>query len=519
MKKAIGYIRFSSDDQKDGNSIERQTDNITAYCNISSNGLNLIDVLIDDGFSASKDEHRTKGKLGTFLKEADQGKYAGYALVIEHMDRLSRLGIDETSKLLRQILAAGVEIHITQTNRVIRSLDDIVTALLNVLESYGAQEYSKKLSERIVKAWRSKRANMDSKPLTSLLPKWLKIENGQIVEVPEKVETVREIFRHSANGLGATKIRAALNGHGEGVTMGWITNTLQNRAVLGEFQPHHYVGGKRVPLGEVVFGYYPRVLSDEAWTLARTDIERKSANRKMVHGARNSDRAENLFTGMIFDATAESVRTMVFQRQKNKRGKLQNAFLVTSTAVAGPNRRLRYDRFEKAFLNFLTDLDWKAVSGEGEPEELKQKVAKLTEVTNDLATAKARCAARTAAMDGEMDVAMLKVLAAQLAKFEAQATDLEVAREAAAHEVESLKNKLATMESPEELLALISGAANNDIRLRLRSEIRRRISRIDLHFGLDGFKAVADVQFVNGVIRALIFTDKATLVIRGEGTI
>ena len=517
MKKAVGYIRFSTDDQKDGNSIERQTDNITAYC---SGKLNLVDVLIDNGFSASKGEHLRAGKLGTFLKDADSGKFAGYVLVVEQMDRLSRLGIEATSDLLKRILKAGLEVHITQQNRVIRSLDDVVTALLNVLESYGAQEYSKKLTERIQKAWKSKRANMESKPLTSLLPKWLKIENGKIVEVPEKVETVREIFRHSANGLGATKIRAALNGHGDGVTMGWITNTLQNRAVLGEFQPHHYVGGKRVPLGEVVFGYYPRVLSDEAWTLARTDIERKSANRRMVHGARNSDRAENLFTGLLFDATTETARTMVFQRQKNrKNGKLQNAFLVTSTAVAGPNRRLRYDRFEAAFLNFLTDLDWKAVSGEGEPEELKQKVANLSRITDELATAKARCAARETAMADEMDSATLKVLAAQLSKFEAQAADLEVAREAAAHEVESIKAKLATMDSPEKLLALISDTANNDVRLRLRSEIRRRISRINLHFGLDGFKCVVDVKFINGIIRALIIGEKTTLVIKGEGTI
>jgi hypothetical protein len=32
------------------------------------------------------------------------------------------------------------------------------------------------------------------------------------------------------------------------------------------------------------------------------------------------------------------------------------------------------------------------------------------------------------------------------------------------HEVESLRTKLATMDSPEELLALISDAANNDVR-------------------------------------------------------
>ena len=46
------------------------------------------------------------------------------------------------------------------------------------------------------------------------------------------------------------------------------------------------------------------------------------------------------------------------------------------------------------------------------------------------------------------------------------------------HEVESLRTKLATMDSPEELLALISDAANNDVRLRLRTEVRRRIRKL-----------------------------------------
>ena len=516
MKKALGYIRFSTDDQKDGNSIERQTDHITAYC---SGKLNLVETLIDNGFSASKGEHLSHGKLGAFLKDADQGKFQGYALVVEHMDRLSRLGIEQTNDLLQRILKAGIEVHITQENRVIGNLNDLLTVIMNSVTAFGAAEYSKKLSERIVKAWKSKRANIDSKPLTSLLPKWLKIENGKIVEVPEKVETVREIFRHAANGLGAKKIRQSLNGHGEGVTISWISHTLQNRATLGEYQPHHYVGGKRVPLGEAVFDYYPRILSDEEWTLARTDIERKSANRRMVHGARNSDRAENLFTGLVFDTTEDQpVRPMWFQRPKSKKGKLQSSFFVTSNAIEAPCHSLRYDQFETAFLNFLTELDWKAVSGEGEPEDLKQKVANLSRITDELATAKARCAAReelTADATGDT----LMILLEQLTKFRAEAADLEVAREAAANEVESIRTKLATMDSPEKLLALISDTANNDVRLRLRSEIRRRISRIELSFGLDGFKCVADVKFINGSLRALILGEKKTLVIRAEGTI
>jgi hypothetical protein len=114
---------------------------------------------------------------------------------------------------------------------------------------------------------------------------------------------------------------------------------------------------------------------------------------------------------------------------------------------------------------------------------------------------------------------MLRVLAAQLAKFEAQGTDLQVAREAAAHEVESIRTKLATMDSPEKLLALLKDTENNDVRLRLRTEIRKRISRIDFHFGLDGFKCVVNVKFINGILRMMIIGETGILTLKGEGTI
>src|SRR5258708_31630803 len=155
MKKAIAYIRFSSEGQADGTSIERQTEFIQSYC--TAQKLTLVETLIDEGYSAYKGYHISEGKLGTFLTDSEAGKYRDHALVVEHMDRLSRQGITETNDLLKRLLKAGVEIHITQTNRVIRDQDDIVTALLNVLEGYGAREYAKKLSERLCKTWRKKK--------------------------------------------------------------------------------------------------------------------------------------------------------------------------------------------------------------------------------------------------------------------------------------------------------------------------------------------------------------------------
>ena len=86
--KAIAYIRFSTKKQEEGSSIERQAETIEGYC--QEKGLDLIETFIDDGFSGDG-EHMSKGKLGTVIFPAiDAGKYRGFALVVEKMDRFSR---------------------------------------------------------------------------------------------------------------------------------------------------------------------------------------------------------------------------------------------------------------------------------------------------------------------------------------------------------------------------------------------------------------------------------------------
>ena len=110
--KAIAYIRFSSDDQAKGDSVERQAERIEAYA--SRNGLEIVETLIDDGYSASKGEHLSRGKLGRFLEQSKSGEFKGFALIIERLDRLSRLGIDETNKLIGKLLGSGIVIHVTE---------------------------------------------------------------------------------------------------------------------------------------------------------------------------------------------------------------------------------------------------------------------------------------------------------------------------------------------------------------------------------------------------------------------
>jgi DNA invertase Pin-like site-specific DNA recombinase len=80
LRKALGYIRFSSDEQADGNSIERQEGNIKRYA--ERNGFELVLIIVDDGFSASKGHHISKGRFGSVFL-ANLAKYKGHALIVE----------------------------------------------------------------------------------------------------------------------------------------------------------------------------------------------------------------------------------------------------------------------------------------------------------------------------------------------------------------------------------------------------------------------------------------------------
>jgi hypothetical protein len=74
------------------------------------------------------------------------------------------------------------------------------------------------------------------------------------------------------------------------------------------------------------------------------------------------------------------------------------------------------------------------------------------------------------------------------------------------------RSRATALESPEDLLAIIR-SGDPEMRLKLKSEIRKRISRIEVSFGLDGFEAVADVKFIDGVQRGIILDGERVLLL------
>jgi len=121
MKKALAYIRFSNEEQGKGSTIKRQRDEITAHVqrnNLEWRDIEDVDTFTDDGLSASKGDHLSGGKLGRLMAEIDAGKYRGSVLVVEKLDRFSRLGIDDTWDLSRRVKKGGLELHLAKAGRV-----------------------------------------------------------------------------------------------------------------------------------------------------------------------------------------------------------------------------------------------------------------------------------------------------------------------------------------------------------------------------------------------------------------
>jgi DNA invertase Pin-like site-specific DNA recombinase len=345
------YIRWSSDDQAGGSSIERQTEIITLHA--GRHQLHVVETFMDDWFSASTGRHLSHGKLGKIMEDVDLGKYRGYALIVQKMDRFSRLDIVETSQLVRRLIQGGVELHLAASDRIIRSLNDLNTALQNLFEAYVARVFITNLKVNVQRGMdRLKDKAAQGIVVTRNLPWWLtvvwrenigaKVKNpGTIEVIPDRVAVVCEVYRLAALGLGCQRIAQQLGDALQGRSLSWVTRSLRDRSVLGEFTPS---GREPNPT------FFPAIIAHAEFDAVQTFLNAKRQGGKVKGGNTHSHEAQNLFSGLIFDLSVRPSRPMTYQRVAD--------WPYLSTAFSSTDRvqhRLSYDKFESAFLGFLAD--------------------------------------------------------------------------------------------------------------------------------------------------------------------
>jgi DNA invertase Pin-like site-specific DNA recombinase len=509
---AIVYLRVSSEEQLNGNGIDRQLETVRAYC--KQNNLTIVQTIKDEGKSASKGKHISDGKLGKLLSAIRRGAYRDHALVIEYLDRLSRLGIEQTFAILSDLRKNGVELHEAKNNRVIRSLDDLGTGIVTMVDSYQAAEYSAKLRERATKAWTSKREKMrtNHQPMTALCPAWVEVvDDGldadgkrkrKFVFKEDMAALVREIFDLAAQGVGTHNILQRLNGRLGGRSLSWVAKTLKNRAVLGEYR---YKRG-----GEPVMLYKP-IITQAQYDAARLVIDKKLRNDGKVRGGRYSgQRVDNLFSKLVWDTTEGDPRPMCYQRVQRK-GKTSGEYL--RTAPSGDEREthsISYPRLESAILSFLEAADWKEIAGHTESEDYKKAVSELDIVLRKIdKTSRLIATANTAMEADDIDVATIKVLAGRVVQYESELATLAERKDTLQAKVNAARSACEALYRPEILLELVrqtdtQTAETFALRLRLKTAISDRIRRIDIEFK-DRKPVKATIEFINAYHAFLLF--------------
>lgn len=237
----------------------------------------------DLGVSAFKGVNAETGRLADFLEAVKAGLVPqGSFLLVEALDRLSRLVPRKALRVLTDIVDAGVAVVTLNDEKIYTEagLDkDPFDLMVAVMLFMRANEESATKSRRLSASWEGKRLTASTKPITSVVPSWIRLDKtttpAKLVLIPERAEIVKRIFAESLAGRGSALITKGLINDGTpcfGKSAHWyrtyVIKILNSPTTYGVYSPHQIIhnGSKvvRVPL-EPMAGYYPAAISQDTF--------------------------------------------------------------------------------------------------------------------------------------------------------------------------------------------------------------------------------------------------------------
>ncbi|MFD3262741.1 recombinase family protein [Phenylobacterium ferrooxidans] len=388
MARAYSYIRFSHPGQVEGDSLRRQLEASERYA--AEHGLELVKSYQDLGTSAFKGAHR-KGSLGLFLKAVEAGEVPrGSVFLVENCDRLSREDPLEALDLFRSITKSGITIvttddgHAYSTESMANNPMQLMMWIMGAIRGNGE---SQRKAEVLRKSWAEKRrkARTELKPISRMCPRWLTLANGAYEPIPDRVEVVKRIFNELESGVGVHKLAQRLNqerippfAHGDGWQHSILLQIAHNRAVLGDFQPHTKVSGKREPDGPPIQNYFPYVISEQQFYRVQAALLRRRFNAP----GRKGKGFSNLFTGL---AKCESCGGSMTYRDRGERS--GGATLVCARALrkqqCSNDLRYNYREIELSILSIIPNVRLHpSVDTSGVDDDVSEKRKERDELTD-----------------------------------------------------------------------------------------------------------------------------------------
>ena len=276
-------MRFSSDRQKDGSSVERQEKMIADWLKLHEGEYETASLSYKDyAKSGFHGEHiKAGGGFGDLLVAVKEGDIrAGDVVLVEAIDRAGRLPfLDMLSDIIGPILRAGVTI-ITLDDKQEYTEASVGSSqiFLLVAKIQAAHDYSKTLSRRVSESYATRRREAMEEGITPkrITPVWLNSDGTVKKEVEPWIKTMFELY---VSGVGKDAIARRLResgvpqfakASGFGVR-GW----LKNKAVIGKWEvladtPDHHI----------IDGIYPLVVDTALFYKAQIRTEQVKVSKK-----------------------------------------------------------------------------------------------------------------------------------------------------------------------------------------------------------------------------------------------
>lgn len=444
--KAYSYLRFSTPEQLKGDSFRRQTSMAEAYA--AAHDLDLDNQLTfnDLGVSAFRGKNAEAGKLAEFLEAVKVGAVLpGSVLLVEALDRLSRLTPRRALRVLTDIIDEGITVVTLNDGKsyTTDSLDrDPMDLMMAVLLFMRANEESATKARRLKAAWEGKRQKINEVPLTTVGPAWLKFDKDQkkFVVIEERAELVRRIFSMTLAGIGYEQIAYTFNmeahdtfGRSKMWHRSYIKKILESPGVTGTLIPHlvEHENGRSVrkPLDPIP-GYYPAVVDEDTF-------QRVQAMRSAIGHPKTKGKApvNNVLSGL---ARCPHCGGSMMRVSKGSRLKAGHPYLVCAKAKAGAGcvyRAVRQAYTEDALINNIGFIAGTAPTGvtglDQRLEKADTEVAAVQEMIDNILDAIAvrpSPALTTKLRDLEYELERLQLERQQLAEQHAAASGPLVAK-------------------------------------------------------------------------------------------
>ncbi len=246
--KAVAYCRYSSENQRDGYSIEAQVSAIRAFC--EKEKIELIKFYIDEAASATKDNR------DAFQDMISDSKKSEWDYVIVHkLDRFARNRYD--SALYKKVLLDNN----VKVLSVLEHLDDspesvIMEGLLEAMAEY----YSKNLAREVKKGLDERAKKFVS--VNGSVPYGYRLVNDQYEIAPDEALIIKELYERIAKGETPNVVVLDIASRGVKTKRGNSFNKVKPLKLLSN---PIYKGAFKHVDDELVEGVIPAIVSKDLW--------------------------------------------------------------------------------------------------------------------------------------------------------------------------------------------------------------------------------------------------------------